>query len=155
MVLHGQSFLWNKRGSELPPRHSFTTAGMLLCTQQSWDTALFLHRRPQIPGQKLVKVRAVWFKEDFWHGKVFGSPRCCNLCFRMETPASRCWPSHKTRTAKESGSGRVIKEEIFVLMEFWYLPELVMLMLGSISPHTQHCHAQRHFEPSLGLWCMI
>lgn len=133
-------------------------AGMLLCsngTRHSTVSAQKVRQGRQVPGQKLVKVSSVWFKEDSWHGKVFGSPRCCNLCFRMESPGSRCWPSHKTRTAKESGSGGLMKEEIFVLKEFCYLPDLVTLMLGSISPHTQHCHAQWHFEPSLGLWCMI
>lgn len=49
------------------------------------------------------------------------------------------------RTAKESGSGGVMKEEIFVLMEFCYLPELVTLMLGCISPHSQHCQCSVAF----------
>lgn len=39
-------------------------------------------------------------------------------------------------------------------MQLYYLPELVTLILGSISLHTQHRHAHWHFEPSLGLLCM-
>ena len=85
--------------------------------------------------------------------RSISSPRCCNLCFRLETPGSRCWPPHKMQTAKESRSGGAVKEEIFVLIQLYYLPELVIF--GSMSLHTQQWHAQWHFEPSLGLLRMI
>lgn len=82
-----------------------------------------------------------------WRESV-SSPRFCNLCFRLETPGSRCWPPCKMRIAKDSRPGEAVKEDIFVLMQLYYLPELATLVFGSISLHTQHWHAQWHFEPS-------
>jgi len=137
------------------PCHSSIHSTQPALQQRSQSNAAAQKGRPdpQVTGEKPVKVRTTQYKEDFGHREVSAAQDAAILASGWRQ--SRCWPPRKMRRAKETRSGGAVKEEIFVLMQLYYLPKLATLIFGSISLHTQHWHAQRHFEPSLGLPCMI
>lgn len=72
-----------------------------------------------IQGGKVLEWKSIW------------QPKMLQPLLQDGDPGQQMLALHKTRTAKESRSGGVMKEEIFVLMEFCYLQDLVTLMLGT------------------------